>query len=610
MSAAPAYLQKLRKKFKTSSDAAIEMLCARSKQLQEGTGHDENHHRRAAMRLMFPHRIEHEWRVRMIESWTFAKSRGIQELGWIGSAMSNKTGTMADCLVELWMEDPENTTVLVMSPTKDATEGRLWAEIVSSFTKAKAKHNDLPGELIRSQGVIRFNDTNKRGLIQVVSSSDHGTIIGGNNENVSSGNFIVACDELPNVPNNAQEIRDALPNLKMRPSFTFWYSGNFAEEFDGMGIIARPVDGYESLDVETSEVWFTGALRNGVVFRFDGMRSPNVIAQKDIYPFLTRWAVVKEYIAAGQTNTAEFYRWIRSFPLTGMDSKTVTNRIRMRKGGAFLQIDLPRADAIDGAMFDTGFGGDPAILQPVRLGWERLESGKRRRVLEIVGPPLTVPVHVHGNAREDAEDVNRQLVAWCQKFCEERGIKPRNFWYDGSMRAGIVQEFARWSIECVAIDFGGQPTSRTMCEGSTRSWLEEVSNFVSELWFAANLCFQAGIIRGLTEAHPAVAQFCTRQWRWRGNKKQVEPKDEYKLRAQAGSPNEADAIVIGIEWARRNGLVISVDPKGGLLPSLRELLDRTEDEWRKQMLLGLPMPGVRGALVGQSLSQPLPRHLS
>jgi hypothetical protein len=179
----------------------------------------------------------------------------------------------------------------------------------------------LKGKIERAKGRISTSETNIRAGIEVFPVDDHGKIIGANNDDVTNGDLVLAVDELPALKNNGVELLDGVNNLRMRPSFTGIYTGNFAEVGDGLGVVCEPdvPGGYDALDIDESHVWDT--IRGGRVYRFDGLRSPNVIAKRDIYPFLTRWEEVKRYIDRGLTDTADFYRWIRSSRCSGSTRK-------------------------------------------------------------------------------------------------------------------------------------------------------------------------------------------------------------------------------------------------------------------------------------------------
>jgi hypothetical protein len=547
------YLQKLKAAFPEKNEAQLELMCAGRWDIERSTGVSRHNHRLASMRLLFPHRTEHEWRNKMVWSWHDAREvRKLQEIGWMGSAMSNKTGTMGDTLLELFWEDPANTTIYVASPTKDATARRLWAELQRSFKIATEKWG-LPGTL--RKGEITYGSDDLRAGIFMVSADDHGTLIGANNPDVTGGKLIVATDELPNIPGQAAELLSAIENLKMRKSFVFLYAGNFAEVDDGMGRAAMPAEGgYESLDPDVDMEWLTA--RRGKVYRFDGMQSPNVLAKKDIYPFLTRWERVRQYLERGETDTAEFMRWIRSFPVLGLEAKTVTNSIKISANFADTDPNWDGGTLIRGLTVDPGFGGDPCVAQPVTLGKQR---NSKSLTLDFSSPPLTIPIRVakKGDPREKQKEAERQIVAWVKDYCERENIDPENVIFDGSMRSGIVQAFNGWSSRVIAVDFGGSASGRQRDAMTKKTWHDEASNFVTELWMAMGDAIMSGQIRGLHRAVKAARQFCSRRWKWSGKKKQIIPKDDYKKMNEGQSPNEADACVLGLEWGRRRGLVIA-----------------------------------------------------
>jgi hypothetical protein len=327
-----------------------------------------------------------------------------------------------------------------------------------------------------------------------------------------------------------------------------------------------------------------------------------VVNQRDDYPFLTRWAVVKEYIEKGRTDTAEFYRWVRSFPVLGQDSKTILSAPAIRAGNALETPQFTADPMIKGGACDPGFGGDPCFLNQWQLGWT-VERGERVQVLDFPAPPTEVPIRVKKGT--SVETVNKQIVEFSRTWAEQRKIAPRNFGFDGSMRAGIVQQFMRdWSVETVAIDFGGTPTDRKMSGNSPKTWKDETVNFVTELWLAFQLLVEGGQARGLQHQDEAVRQFCSRVWRWAGKKKQVETKDEYKARNSYKSPNEADTLVIALEMARRRGMLLmgAVPTGGGSLQAIAEMMRRAEMKVLVESFSGnaLPLGHLRSMESGNS----------
>jgi hypothetical protein len=99
---------------------------------------------------------------------------------------------------------------------------------------------------------------------------------------------------------------------------------------------------------------------------------------------------------------------------------------------------------------------------------------------------------------------------------------------------------------------------------------------MSEMWYTWRYAIEADQFRGL---HKEVEdEGCLREWKKvAGNKIQVEPKEKTKERA-GRSPDLADALVCGIEGARRRGFVIGTLGGGSYSSqALRWLKDMRDD---------------------------------
>ena len=66
---------------------------------------------------------------------------------------------------------------------------------------------------------------------------------------------------------------------------------------------------------------------------------------------------------------------------------------------------------------------------------------------------------------------------------------------------------------------------------------------------------QAGQFRNANLIPAGIAQICRRQWKWRGNLKQIEPKADYKTANQGRSPDDADTLIGALEMALRKGFM-------------------------------------------------------
>lgn len=576
----PEYIDRLRtkEKFRHKSEPELELMLSGSKYLQGFTGKTAHQHRRRGMELLFPNRIWHEWREERIQSVQYCLDNRIQELSWIGSSNSNKTGDMADIALSLWWTKPESTSIYIASPYEKATQKGVWTEIREQFEEARTHYPELPGRVKKSESSIVQYDRNPRSFIEVVTVDNIGKLVGKKSKDPTEGLLVFVLDELPAfTPTAARALIAVLANLISVQNLLVIAAGNFANIWDALGIFCDPDErdipnGYQGFNPNTHFRWRTK--RGGLALRFDGLQSPNVKAGRDIYPFLTTIRYIEKLAnAPGGLESPDAMRFVRSAPITSMDEFSLTNGEKIRAGGAHDPFEWTTADIKKGAFIDPGFGGDPCILQKFTLGWQAIPDGKRQ-IIALWGPPIEIPVRVGLEENGIPISPETQIVRESKKICEKEGIPTHHIAFDGSLRAGIVQAFGHWSLQIEAFDSMGAATDRPFNAIEKKEakpgeiqqsvkWNERVDRLLSEMWFAAVSLIDSYQLRGLQLSPKAEKQMTLRRWSWQGkNKKKVQTKAEYKedLKARgmpAESPNEADALVGCVEKARRMGLSLN-----------------------------------------------------
>jgi hypothetical protein len=213
----PGYMGALRAKseiFAKLSATQIELKLAAMPDIQELTGLSQHEHRKRAMARLFPSRIDHPWREKLLLAFHHAKLNKIQELMLLGSSNSTKTSTLADLIVEMWMESPEATTIYITSPYEDATETGLWARVCEQFDEAKAYNPELPGIKITNQ--IYQHRQNPLSFIKVVSIDKVGKLVGKKSKHMKLGFMLIVADELPEFPAKRQGARERDEQLDQR----------------------------------------------------------------------------------------------------------------------------------------------------------------------------------------------------------------------------------------------------------------------------------------------------------------------------------------------------------------------------------------------------------
>lgn len=592
----PDYLQKLRVAFPEKADAQLELLCSGSRQLQKSTGQTAHVHRRRAMEKMFPSRIWHEWREERIQSIQYCLENRIQELMWIGSSNSNKSADLADIALTLWWTNPVNTTIYVASPYEKATEEGVWAYIAEQFDEAKENVPSLPGKRRLSDNSIMLYDRNPRSFIKQTTVDQVGKLVGKKAKTFTDGLLVLILDELPAFTASAsRNLLAVMANLVSVPNLLVIGAGNFAGVGDALGSFCSPDErdipnGYDGFDPDQHFRWRTK--RGGLALRFDGLKSPNVKAGRDIYPFVTTIEYINKLAGApGGLNSADAMRYIRSAPVTNLDAFTITNGERIRAGGCYDEFEWTGDPITSGAYFDPGFGGDPCILQKFKIG-TALIAGAKRRIMALWGAPFEIPLRVNAQHADGSPyTVEDQIADQAKEHCKAHGIPDDHVGYDGSLRASIVQAVGRrWSVRVRAIDSSGSPTDRKINAGEDKTWKKAVDRLLSEFWFAVASLIDSGQLRNLGLSPKAITQLCTRRWNWTGSKegrKRVQTKAEYKdmLVAQGKpieSPNEADAVCGCVEMARQLGLQLeAVVMNGGSMELLLSMI--REQQFRRQV---------------------------
>lgn len=367
---------------------------------------------------------------------------------------------------------------------------------------------------------------------------------------------------------------DAIANLNKNADFKCIGLGNPKETTDALGILCEPsaeLGGWDGGIDQTpkAKTWAT-RFDKGVCLQLPGSDCPNMDVpegQPVPFPFL----ITREAIAAD----IKFYG-IDSLQFTMMDEgrmprgqglRRVITRAMCLKFGAmeppvWKSDERTRIGFLDAAYGSVG--GDRCIFGELQFG----KDPNNKEILALIDTQL---VPVSALLAELPED---QIVNYVKNQCEARNISPENFYFDSTGRGTLVGAFARlWSPNVGLVEFGGRPTDRYVSDNIRVLCKDYYSKFVTELWYSVSLTIQAGQFRGMTEE--VLLEGSMREWGFVGaNKIEVEPKDKMKLKC-GRSPDLFDALVAGLEGARRRGFVIAnlrANMRGGNMEEWKRVL--------------------------------------
>ncbi len=478
--------------------------------------------------------------------------------GCTNSNKSNFTGLYG--LIN-WLAFPIDTFVFITSTSIPDSKHRVWKSVRKMFESLQG----LPGNLVDSKAKIETcnedgKPTDAAGIFIIAGSPAKaregvGKLIGRKNARV----FVLA-DELPEL---SPAILDAsFSNLISNPLFQFVGLGNFKSRYDPFGEFIEPKDGWDSISVE-SEEWECKH-HGAYCIRFDGLKSPNIVAGKDLYPFLYGSKQLKEHRASYGENSAPFMRMCRSFETGIGDDNTI-----------YSESDFRMAKAYDKTIWDQGFvkiaAADPAFTN----GGDRfvLMFGKVGRSKDGV---MTLQFDSYKILREDVSKIDQrkrsfQMADQIIEACTIEGIDSRNFAMDTTAAGGpladvideVWSEATKSNQRIYRVDFSGAPTDRIATRDGKAANVA-YDRRVTEIWFVGTEFLKGGQIKGLLPemSREAKARKYETVKGVEGLKMKAETKKDMKERLMF-SPDIAEAGFVMIDLARERHKFVPAGIPGG-----------------------------------------------
>jgi len=466
-----------------------------------------------------------------------------QLLGVSGCASSGKTKICAAYAILFWLADPINTKVLVTSTSLKEARKRIWGATRELFLGSALR---LPGKLVDSQGQIRCDegDSSDMSGIELVAGDPSKEkenvqkLIGIKNKRV-----VVLADELPELSPSLLEAVQG--NLSSNPFWQMVGLGNFKSIVDAFGVFTEPLNGWKSVTVEDEE-WPMKI--GGECIRFDGTKSPNVLAGEVLYEGIYGPKQLEQHTKLG-INSPQFWRMCRSFMCPEGEASAIYTEADLMVNGCInspkvIWADIPTPVAFLDPAFVTG-GDDCALV----FGLLGIESGTNLWVLEYTGQETLIEDVTLTNKRP----ASFQKVDTAKRLCEERRVSPENF---GGDATGAGLAFAEiidnvWSPRTLKVFFGGAASDKPISFSDPRPGTDAYTNRVSEIWYQGLEFVRSRQIRGLP--HNIVQQLTERRHTTQkgvsGLRIRVEPKSDMKLRL-GRSPDQADAFLGLLEVCR------------------------------------------------------------
>lgn len=562
------------------SDIDVEHYCSRINHLTSNGGLGQVGHRRRSIDLLFPSKAPgfyNEWASLMLKA--SCSSYTVTALSGCGS--SGKSTFTAYEKVQWWLENPHERTLLVGSTTLTAMKTRIWAEIVKALREAEQYLNTRFKILNSGRPKIYWNREDDKHTIQAVPLAE------GEYTNIQeelqgihpTDGLSVIIDECPDVNPG---VINVIPN---------WTSGNHSvkvtpignpkSRLDAFGQFLEPLDGWQSVDVNTVDSYKSVY---GYVLIFDGLKSPAIIHPELSDPgqpleFMFKQKNVDQYLAKfGYDKHPDFIRYVRGRPPEYEEGKTILNLalVRTKKVQSQAIFGGYKPKILYGSL-DPAFtsGGDDCILRYAYYG----ETDDRQLVLDFMNEDLIFKVPIDQSIDTP---VGYQILEFTKAKSTFLGCLPENFCIDccgiGITLSDLFKK--HWSTKIHFINSNAKPTNRPVRMGAEETCDQIYDRRVTELYFNAEEFVHGSHIRGLDKT--SVDQLCARQWEYKSKKKYIETKKEYKKRMMnvghgGGSPDLADAVTLILDVVKERGFVPGMIGEGNFMDSLNEEFDKQLD---------------------------------
>lgn len=484
--------------------------------------------KKGAARLLWPWLVQNEQTDRI---WNCLDK--YPYLAIMGHASASKTFTCAAYFLLDWWAQSGETALIITSDTIASMNRRIWSDIKTLFTKSLIP---MHGILIDSKRIIQHSQTDQKNAIAGVAaeSDDAQSKIQG----IHTKKVRVLIDEADNKL--SQSIWSALSNLGTSGEMKAVALANPNDRLGEFGRHCEPKDGWSSVNPEIDDEW--DSRLGWHVLRLDGLKSPNIVAKKDIFPFLLTNKGVNDIREQKGENSPEWWSYVRAwYPPSGSIQSIFTNEIieKSRKKHIWY------AQTTKIAACDPAFeGGDNCIVCIGEMGKladnPRKTGVEAKKFIRIKRKNASVPI----------------TVDFCEQICgllENENIKPENFAIDCTGNALGLSDLIKHTLRdtIVSVNFGGSPTEMMITTEDSRKAKDRYDRFVSELWYVGREWMKLGLLYIPNPPRELLIQLEGRLYELivSNGKIRVETKTAMKERG-IGSPDESEAMLLLVHLAR------------------------------------------------------------
>jgi len=489
-----------------------------------------------------------------------------------GASSMSKTFSAGASFYLDWVYDPQYTTVRVIGPTEEHLAANLFSHLIDLHTSASIPIPGIVGDLY-----IGLDRRNQRGSIKGLAvpkgSKGAGRLQGVKRFNRPQPHPVfgpqsrlrVLLDEFEQIPESIfSDINNIFSNAEGKDGFKLVGAYNPIQVGSYVYVMAEPVDGWGTFDIEKDEQWTSR--RGWHVVRLDGEKHENVVLGENKYPgFPTREKL--EILARnnGGYDSAGYSTMARgAYPRQGTSLSIIPQSFITDFKVRFIWLETPkRVAAVDSALE----GADPAVMA---IGSFGLATG-------VEFPPSLKYPNGRLDMFKDANGRSQTRYAVCvdqlltlasgdtvkvsteiKDVCKTLGLDPGWLMVDRTGNGAGVHDLLKefWAPEVRGLNYSESATHMKILEEDSQ-FADEIYNRVDvELWYALRRWLEVGAIKGAytLETEKLFEQLTSRQRKTEAGspKIKIEPKRDYKHRMGGKSPNDADSVCLLLHCVRLN----------------------------------------------------------
>lgn len=505
-------------------------------------------------------------------------------LNLIGSLNSGKSAAAIRIAYACMVIDPEYCAVYVANPFDNAADStvygdveELWDQLVTYHPNTTNKGNrDAPimfpfGKKYAAKAIDFVPNIPKAGRIELRNIKHVGKFKGtkSRGNDVNRGIILVIIDEVNEIENLS--FLTTLTNIASQDAFFCVTSENFKSPDDLGGQLCEPVNyyggpsSYEELDIDADIHWASKASSH--TLRFDGLNSPNILADRDIYPKLFRRKDLERIKNDYGEHSPDFASQVRSFPQQGDEANTVLSKAKISSSRhkdnhyTILRINgsVSFADpAFGGRDKAKWIFGDMCTCNVIDgEGNSKVEEllifREHIHTLRLVKDAFyndywfdrmkLVKIDVRDFTIGGAVSYEDQIAIQCHELNTKFGIPSRNFGYDFSLKPDIVSSMNKvMGFEAVSFDYNQGPFGY-MLQNIKQNSIDCCKDRITELAMLAADYFLTKQIRGGSFIETATVQLSRTQYETKNKKYAAEKKKDFKMRFGGVSPDDRDCLM-------------------------------------------------------------------